>query len=672
MAVVGFSTAMITDKTIRVPFDTLYYLKATSCDDHPQLSPSQHYFKYGWRELHDPAPNFSTIFYILNEPQVLSTESNPEKRFPEEIPFFEQPRTREELAYCRLAKQLVLSDLFDYDWYLRSNPDLVKAGVNPLRHFLEYGIGEHRDPGPNFNSEWYRLRYCDYEPPVLHYLNLLTIVGLKQLPSCFPVGQEAQLFKKLQTVEKSGCGDSGWYAREYPEVDLKEITAVAHYLTMGWKMGYNPFPGFETNWYLLRNPGLAAADRNPLMHYLLWGKREGRLAAPVADEVIGFPSGHPATEQQYLNAVSTLPGIGGVRTVSQRVAIHKVFESKTANWSTKSLGAYRLRQFDEPIAVVGGAHFLLGENNRLYSDELHDTLGDERLGSKCRRVSWDGSKSSPKKAHILYERRPNLYLECGLHCMHEYDQNYFHYLVEVLTKLPLATALGVPHEIPIVISAKQHSNFRKLLSLVNVEERPIIEVPRGVACRVDRLAYIEPTAKILDVYKGTMNREDMAIGKAPLVSLQKILLSQLRLEPASPFEKIFIRRGDRLRRIVNESALELFLTERGFAAISPESLTIERQAELFSNAKVVVSSTGAALANLIWCQPETQVVVLRSNHPNINLFFWDDICDYFGLKKYEIEGQRLFNQVGLHSVHDDYHIEVSELKNLLQEIGELA
>ena len=97
-------------------------------------------------------------------------------------------------------------------------------------------------------------------------------------------------------------------------------------------------------------------------------------------------------------------------------------------------------------------------------------------------------------------------------------------------------------------SFPRSSNFRKLLSLANVEERPIIEVPRGVACRVDRLAYIESTAKILDVHKGTMNREDMAIGKAALVSLRRILLSQLRLKPTSSFEKIFIRRGDRVRR----------------------------------------------------------------------------------------------------------------------------
>ena len=45
--------------------------------------------------------------------------------------------------------------LFDTDWYLQQNPDVAKAGVNPLAHYLRQGALEGRDPNPLFDTDWY-------------------------------------------------------------------------------------------------------------------------------------------------------------------------------------------------------------------------------------------------------------------------------------------------------------------------------------------------------------------------------------------------------------------------------------------------------------------------------------------------------------------------------------
>ena len=39
---------------------------------------------------------------------------------------------------------------FDADWYLRQNPDVEHAGVDPGRHYLEHGRESLRNPGPDF------------------------------------------------------------------------------------------------------------------------------------------------------------------------------------------------------------------------------------------------------------------------------------------------------------------------------------------------------------------------------------------------------------------------------------------------------------------------------------------------------------------------------------------
>ncbi len=48
------------------------------------------------------------------------------------------------------------SDMFDAQWYRLGNMDVLQADVDPVRHYLEGGAFENRDPGPRFSSGGYR------------------------------------------------------------------------------------------------------------------------------------------------------------------------------------------------------------------------------------------------------------------------------------------------------------------------------------------------------------------------------------------------------------------------------------------------------------------------------------------------------------------------------------
>lgn len=66
------------------------------------------------------------------------------------------------------------SGLFDRDWYLEQYPDVKKAKVNPISHYLESGAGEGRNPSPSFDTAWYLLTYPDVAEsglnPLVHYI----------------------------------------------------------------------------------------------------------------------------------------------------------------------------------------------------------------------------------------------------------------------------------------------------------------------------------------------------------------------------------------------------------------------------------------------------------------------------------------------------------------------
>ena len=126
----------------------------------------------------------------------------------------------EDIRLLRDMRLVGASELFDTDWYLQQNPDVPKAGVNPLAHYLRQGAAEGRDPNPLF--------------------------------------------------------DSDWYLRQNPDVVKAGVNPLSHYLQQGASEGRNPSLYFSSNRYWQRNPDVAKAGVNPLVHYLHHGIIEGR------------------------------------------------------------------------------------------------------------------------------------------------------------------------------------------------------------------------------------------------------------------------------------------------------------------------------------------------------------------------------------------------------------
>lgn len=80
----------------------------------------------------------------------------------------------------------------------------------------------------------------------------------------------------ISLIKASGLFDVEWYQKICPELSKLPLTPVEHYLSIGYKMGLNPSEKFNGNLYLERYPDVAEEGVNPLIHYILFGKSEGR------------------------------------------------------------------------------------------------------------------------------------------------------------------------------------------------------------------------------------------------------------------------------------------------------------------------------------------------------------------------------------------------------------
>ena len=65
------------------------------------------------------------------------------------------------------------SEFFDSKWYLETYLDVAHAKMDPVKHYIRYGVHELRNPGPNFNTAQYLkanpdVRKCGMNP-LYHY-----------------------------------------------------------------------------------------------------------------------------------------------------------------------------------------------------------------------------------------------------------------------------------------------------------------------------------------------------------------------------------------------------------------------------------------------------------------------------------------------------------------------
>ena len=80
----------------------------------------------------------------------------------------------------------------------------------------------------------------------------------------------------IHTIKSSRFFDAKWCNKTFPVETYSPIELAKYYLDKGWKLGYDPSPDFSTLEYLKRNPDVAKASVNPLLHYEKHGKNEKR------------------------------------------------------------------------------------------------------------------------------------------------------------------------------------------------------------------------------------------------------------------------------------------------------------------------------------------------------------------------------------------------------------
>lgn len=141
---------------------------------------------------------------------------------------------RQKLAAAQVYRAVRRSGLFDPDYYLRQNLDVARRCVDPLKHYLDYGWLEGRNPNPYFNT--------------------------------------------------------GWYLKRYPDVLAARVNPFYHYLTYGWREGHEVSPEFSDTLHLVAYLETEPQPRNLLERFWAPGRQAAHcLRQPSSPDICPEP-----------------------------------------------------------------------------------------------------------------------------------------------------------------------------------------------------------------------------------------------------------------------------------------------------------------------------------------------------------------------------------------------
>lgn len=127
-----------------------------------------------------------------------------------------------------------IGNFFDAGWYRTRYPDTASSHLEPIRHYIRFGLVEQRDPNRFF--------------------------------------------------------DCAWYGEQYPDVAAGGMHPLLHYLTRGAVELRNPHPRFDARYYVETHPDAAA---NPLLYHIRVGNHLGYLTERPIDIQDYLPSERP-------------------------------------------------------------------------------------------------------------------------------------------------------------------------------------------------------------------------------------------------------------------------------------------------------------------------------------------------------------------------------------------
>ena len=137
------------------------------------------------------------------------------------------------------ALRIRRSGVFDSKFYLKRYPDVARAGLDPVRHYLRHGAKEGRKPHPLFQPDYY-LRQCPEarraENPLIHFIEEGGMCSPHPLFDCeaymaeHPEAAGQPLVHYLRSVGWNPANDADERYRKQARLEIRDVPVTVAFL----------------------------------------------------------------------------------------------------------------------------------------------------------------------------------------------------------------------------------------------------------------------------------------------------------------------------------------------------------------------------------------------------------------------------------------------------------
>jgi len=354
------------------------------------------------------------------------------------------------------------------------------------------------------------------------------------------------------------------------------------------------YPGWTNNeflpeLYLDLNPDVRSAVEqfgvDPFVHFSEYGIKENRIFLPYLVENNLLPIIPEAEIETLADQCEILEDSTAFRPINE-VRLEEGFADSPAKseflpkWKTAKIISYRLSN-----VFYDGDRSVLVKNNKII------------------------------KESFVYQWRPyyitaHPFIRTPVHLGHArpviygYNhgwQNHYHWLAQIL---PTIFLLFQKTPDGTVFLPNVNDVQKECLRLIGVGESSWFIARPGENYLIENMTFLNVMsgATIFDVSRAIYATFDQMIYNAGIFGPYKD-------------DAIYISRSDvKNRKIENEDAIIEIMKENGVKILSLTGLSMRDQIHLFRDAKLIISTHGAGLSNLVFCRPGTLVYEMIPEH----------------------------------------------------------
>ncbi|EKQ50167.1 MULTISPECIES: glycosyltransferase 61 family protein [unclassified Clostridium] len=287
------------------------------------------------------------------------------------------------------------------------------------------------------------------------------------------------------------------------------------------------------------------------------------------------------------------------------------------------------------VDLVGGCSIIFDEDdNCIYDLPLMDE--ENRFDLAIHHVTY-----VDKNVTVVNYEKSNEIIEEGIMLISNASFNYFHFNVELLSKLCLINEIEEYNNVPILVDERciLTQSFKDELEMLNTHGRKIISLKEGHCYNVKKLIYVsELIIQPINLRTDALLRYEDYI----MTDLAVNLLHDKLSINSNISRKLFISRKNCWNhRLVNDQKIQQIFIEYGYELICPEEMSFKDQLKTFSEAEFIAGASGAGFTNILFANKNAKIICIAPKE--VQLSCYSNIAGVLGQECYYLDAKFHYN-----------------------------